>query len=48
MLTNLAIIPISPEILKDMFNQLNKLEKNPFFSKVFQTLKGGGIPFTEG
>lgn len=46
LITNLAIIPTHPDILKDCFSQLSKLEKHKSFSDVFQLLKGGGIPFT--
>lgn len=48
MFTKLAILPVNTIILKDVFNQLNKLPKNPFISEVFQLFKGGGIVFTEG
>jgi hypothetical protein len=44
----LAILPINKDILKDVFNQFNKLPKNPFIAEAFQLLNGGGIVFTEG
>ncbi len=48
MFTSLAILPINKDILKDVFNQFNKLPKNPFIAEAFQLLNGGGIVFTEG
>ncbi len=48
MFTKLAILPINTDILKDIYNQLNKLPKNPFYLEVFQLLNGGGIVFTDG
>ena len=47
-MTELAVIPIHPNILKDLFSQSSKLHKNKFFAEIFQLLKGGGIAFAEG
>ena len=49
MFGSLAIIPVNLEMLKDFYNNLKKLPKNPFISEVFMVfLNGGGILFTEG
>jgi hypothetical protein len=47
----LAILPIHPNILKDVFNQSSKVNKNPFFAKVYKLLthnSGIGIGLAEG
>jgi hypothetical protein len=46
MFTEVAILPIDAELLKDTYNQLNKLPKNPFIVEVFQLLNGGGMIFS--
>jgi cytochrome P450 len=44
----LAIMIGKTSLIKDALNQMNKLQKNPFISEIFQNLNGGGIAFTEG
>lgn len=46
-LGKLAIIPVNTNLVKDFYNQLYKLPKNPFISEVYiNYLNGGGVLFT--
>lgn len=46
--TKLSIIPNHPDILKDLFSQTNKVQKDPLFVEIFKVLFKGGIPMAEG
>jgi cytochrome P450 len=48
MFSNLAVMPVSKELIKDLYNQLHKLPKSPYISEGFQLLNGGGLLFSEG